>query len=139
MLICLKLSFHIYFGNLGQKHKMFYSIWNVLPCLPQGIFPTQGSNPSLLCLLHRQAGSLPLVPSDKSILWSLLLVNTAQKYPVYAKALKVAISDASQSVCNQSILTSRCCCVFIKINLFSLRNWWFSSWSLMILFFAIAN
>ena len=25
--------------------------------LLQGIFPTQGSNPSLLCLLHRQAGS----------------------------------------------------------------------------------
>ena len=25
----------------------------------QGIFPTQGSNPSLLCLLHWQADSLP--------------------------------------------------------------------------------
>ena len=30
--------------------------------LLQGIFPTQGSNPRLLCLLHWQAGSLPLVP-----------------------------------------------------------------------------
>ena len=30
--------------------------------LPQGIFPTQESNPSLLRLLHWQAGSLPLVP-----------------------------------------------------------------------------
>ena len=30
--------------------------------LLQGIFPTQGSNPCLLCLLHWQAGSLPLVP-----------------------------------------------------------------------------
>ena len=28
--------------------------------LLQGIFPTQGSNPSLLCLLHWQMGSLPL-------------------------------------------------------------------------------
>ena len=28
----------------------------------QGIFPTQRSNPSLLGLLHWQAGSLPLVP-----------------------------------------------------------------------------
>ena len=28
--------------------------------LLQGIFPTQGSNPRLLCLLHWQAGSLPL-------------------------------------------------------------------------------
>ena len=30
--------------------------------LLQGIFPTQGSNPCLLCLLHWQAGSLPLGP-----------------------------------------------------------------------------
>ena len=28
----------------------------------QGIFPTQGSNPNLLNLLHWQVGSLPLVP-----------------------------------------------------------------------------
>ena len=28
----------------------------------QGIFLTQGSNPYLLCLLHWQAGSLPLAP-----------------------------------------------------------------------------
>ena len=33
--------------------------------LLQEIFPTQGSNPSLLSLLHRQAGSLPLVPPGK--------------------------------------------------------------------------
>ena len=28
----------------------------------QGMFPTQGSNPRLLCLLHWQANSLPLPP-----------------------------------------------------------------------------
>ena len=33
--------------------------------LLQGIFPTQGSNPRLLCLMHWQAGSLPLVPPEK--------------------------------------------------------------------------
>ena len=33
--------------------------------LPQGIFPTQGWNPRLLCLLHWQAGSLPLLPPGK--------------------------------------------------------------------------
>ena len=39
----------------------------VLGChfLLQGIFPTQGSNPCLLCLLHWQVGSLPLVPPGK--------------------------------------------------------------------------
>ena len=33
--------------------------------LLQGIFPTQGSNLYLLCLLHWQAGSLPLAPPGK--------------------------------------------------------------------------
>ena len=33
--------------------------------LLQGIFLTQGSNPSLLYLLHWQAGSLPLIPPGK--------------------------------------------------------------------------
>ena len=33
--------------------------------LLQGIFPTQGSNLSLLCLLPWQVGSLPLVPPGK--------------------------------------------------------------------------
>ena len=31
----------------------------------QGIFPTQGSNPRRLCLLHWQVGSLPPVPPGK--------------------------------------------------------------------------
>ena len=34
----------------------------------RGIFPTQGSNPCLLRLLHCQVGSLPLVPSGKPYL-----------------------------------------------------------------------
>ena len=33
--------------------------------LLQGIFPTQGSNPHLFCLLHWQVGSLPLAPPVK--------------------------------------------------------------------------
>ena len=33
--------------------------------LPQGISPTQGSNPYLLCLLYWQVDSLPLAPSGK--------------------------------------------------------------------------
>ena len=36
--------------------------------LLQGIFPTQGSNPLLLGLLHRQADSLPLALSGEPIL-----------------------------------------------------------------------
>ena len=34
--------------------------------LLQGVFPTQGSNPCLLCLFDWQVGSLPLVPPGKS-------------------------------------------------------------------------
>ena len=33
--------------------------------LLQGIFPTQGSNPRILCLLHWQVGSLSLVPTGR--------------------------------------------------------------------------
>ena len=37
--------------------------------LLQGIFPTQGWNPLLLCLLHWQAGSSPLVPPLRATTW----------------------------------------------------------------------
>ena len=37
----------------------------VCHALLQGIFPTQGLNPCLLCLLHCQAGSLPLGAPDR--------------------------------------------------------------------------
>ena len=40
--------------------------WSGLRALLQGIFPTQGSNPRLPCLLHSQAVSLPLVPPGKT-------------------------------------------------------------------------
>ena len=43
--------------------------WSGWPCPPPGIFQTQGSNPCLLCLLHWQAGSLPL----GSATWEALL------------------------------------------------------------------
>ena len=41
--------------------------------LLQEFLPAQGSNLHLLCLLHRQAGSLPLVPPGKP---SLILTDT---------------------------------------------------------------
>ena len=37
--------------------------------LLQGIFPTQGSNPCLFCLLHWQTGSLPAEPLGTQISW----------------------------------------------------------------------
>ena len=46
---------------LQQEH------WSGLPCPPPGVFPTQGLNPGLLCLLHWQAGSLSLAPPGKPL------------------------------------------------------------------------
>ena len=41
--------------------------WSELCALLQGIFPIQGLNPGLSCLLHWQVGSLPIAPSGKPI------------------------------------------------------------------------
>ena len=48
--------------SMGFSRQEYWSCHALL----QGIFPTQGSNPHLLCLLHWQPGSLPLVPPEKS-------------------------------------------------------------------------
>ena len=41
--------------------------WSVAMPPSRGFFPTQGSNPRLLCLLQWQADSLPLDPSRKTL------------------------------------------------------------------------
>ena len=48
----------------------------------RGIFPTQGSNPSLLHLLHWQAGSLPLAPlgSLNSLLVVVIILGSGTDY-----------------------------------------------------------
>ena len=43
--------------------------------LLQGILPTQGLNPCLLCLLHWQVGSLPLAPPGKPLWYIYELMN----------------------------------------------------------------
>ena len=53
--------------------------WRGLTFHTQGSFPTQGSNPRLLCLLHWQMGSLPLVApkcmdSSSWVLWPVSMV-----------------------------------------------------------------
>ena len=40
--------------------------WSGLVCPSPEVFPTHGLNPSLICLLHWQAGSLPLAPPGAS-------------------------------------------------------------------------
>ena len=41
--------------------------WSGLPCPPPGDLPAQGSNPSLLCLLHWKVSSLSPEPSGKHV------------------------------------------------------------------------
>ena len=48
--------------------------WVAVPS--SGVLPTQRSNPHLLRLLHRQAGSLPLVPPGKPNLWAVGISGT---------------------------------------------------------------
>ena len=49
--------------SMGLSRQEYWSCHALL----QGIFPPQGLNLSLLCLLHWQAGSLPLVPPGKPL------------------------------------------------------------------------
>ena len=67
--------------------------------LLQGIFPTQGSNPCLLCLLHWQAGSLPLAPPGK-----YTSVKSDLFPPVLIIQLPLGLS------CLYSVMMSDCSC-----------------------------
>ena len=50
----------------SSVHGVFQArIWNGLPCPPPGDLPNPGSNLHLLCFLHWQTDSLPLVPPGK--------------------------------------------------------------------------
>ena len=56
--------------------------------LLQGIFPTQGANPCLLCLLHWQVGSLPLAPPGFKHLSPLPSFNRLNTSAAAAKSLQ---------------------------------------------------
>ena len=58
----------------------------------QGIFLTQGSNPCLLCQLHWQLGTLPLVPPGKPILSS----NYCHFAPKWTQLLIFCIKPLSE-------------------------------------------
>ena len=45
--------------------------------LLQGIFPIQGLNPHLLCILRLQVGSLPLAPPGKPVLYIIVYTSTS--------------------------------------------------------------
>ena len=51
----------------------------------QGIFPTQGLNPCLLCLLHWQEDSLPLAPPGKLMCIHMYICICVYKYIFFFK------------------------------------------------------
>ena len=63
--------------------------------LLQGIFPTQGSNLHLLCLLHWQAESLPLAPCSISTQLKFLLLNWVHFHFYSASISQLSSSSSS--------------------------------------------
>ena len=75
--------------------------WVAMPCL-QDIFLTQGLNPRLLCLLHWQAGSLPLVPPGKHV-----SVNPKFLICPFTLSLRITIHLLTMSVRANAFLKSQ--------------------------------
>ena len=69
--------------------------------LLQGIFPTQGSNLCLLCLLHWQVGSLPLAspgkPKEGWVPKDFLVLEKTLESPLNCKELKPVNPKGNQS------------------------------------------
>ena len=65
--------------------------------LLQGIFPTQGSNPCLFCLLLWQAGSSPLVPPGKS---HLHLMGGKLNYRRWVSEWVIIVAQSCPTLCN---------------------------------------
>ena len=64
-------------------------IWSGLPSPSSGIFPTQGLNPHLLCLLHWQLGSLPVAPPVYWWRWGNLQSRSRSHWAATGKVLTV--------------------------------------------------
>ena len=91
--------------------------------LLQGIFPTQGANPCLLCLLHWQVGSLPLAPPGFKHLSPLPSFNRLNTSAAAAKSLQ-----SCPTLCHPNL---RSCEMFLWGCITSRRFVFFSdaSWS----------
>ena len=73
--------------------------------LLQGIFQTQGSNPLLLCLLHRQPGSLPLAPpgkpkADTALVQITLYSPSSSQLPSDSALQFSSVAQSCPTLCN---------------------------------------
>ena len=69
--------------------------WRGLPCLPPGDLPNPGNEPHLLCLLHWQAGSLPLAPPGKpsSCIYAVKCQNSLSLSPCLQVRANAGFAD----------------------------------------------
>ena len=87
--------------------------WRGCHAFLQGIFLIQGLNPSLLCLLHRQVGFLPLAPSGKPHITSSVkfsrsvLSNSLQPHGLQDTRLPCP-SPTPRACSNSCPLSQRC-------------------------------
>ena len=102
--------------------------------LLQRIFPTQGSNPPLLCLLHCQADSLPLTPSGKpSKICRCYIINFKEKTNIlvcfhFASLFPLSLPSSwvLLSVIMLPFLFEPCWGVWLSSE-HKLREWWITS------------
>ena len=93
--------------------------WSGFPCPPPGDLPDPGSNPHLLCLLHWQVGSLPLVLPQFS---SVQLLSRVQLFATpWTAAHQASLSITnSQSppkfMCIESVMPSTTYCLLMKVR-----------------------
>ena len=89
-------------GFSRQEH------WSGCHALLQGIFLTQGSNLHLLCLLHWETGSLPLVPPGKPTL--SVWVEIKPLWDKSPRTLRVSTSRFLGFSCLQCGHSDACSC-----------------------------
>ena len=79
--------------------------------LLQGIFPTQGLNLNLICLLHWQEGSLPLAPSGKPTLICIAAIKHCNPSIQYLRSWwKGYVARGKETALQQNSLWQRTYC-----------------------------
>ena len=88
-------------------------LWWVAMPSSRGIFPIQRSNPCLLCLLHWQADSLPVVPpgNSRNCIYPSIYINKCSLVNIYLLCCTVGMgfpggSAGKESACNEGDLGS---------------------------------
>ena len=77
--------------------------WCKVPCPPQRIFLTQGSNLPFLRLLHWQAGSLPLGPPGSP--HSFLATSKRLKFLICKMGITIVVTSESSESVSHSVVS----------------------------------